>query len=619
MRRKLCWVVSLLSAAPAAAAGAQTLDGGVYQDRLKGLWLGEIAGNYAGRPVEGTVQRGGISYTVNWTGGSTADGDTPDDGVFTRDVWSGDDDTVFEYMYGNLLSGNAAPTNADLRSTWVNQVDSGIYIANLQSYFLIHKGVEPPTTGSARRNVLWDMIDSQITTEALGALLPGTPRRAAELAGTFAHVTNDGFAVHAAQYYAAMYSIGAGLNGQATPAALESLVQQAQTVVPTTSRTHLIIQDVRDLYAQDKQDGQLDWQAAQRALYDRYAGAQSMGRYRGIWTESSINTAMTTLALLYGQGNYRQTVEIGVLAGFDDDCNPATAGGLLGVIKGYAQLRGEMIAEFGVTPPDGYHAGGLKNLPLDVTIDGVASVLRQAGQAQIVRAGGNVQAGGGGGTTYVLPADSSTPLLEKPDPTGPAGLVGAVRAAGGTATVTASRAAYSNTDDRAQLNGVIDGITDVSYNGHMAYESLTAGAAPADGIDWYDVAFDREVRFDSLLLVEGNIDLNNINADPANVEPRGGYFTDLQVLVRQNGVYIPVTSLSLSEPLDPLAVYQQIQLTFDPIFGDAIQLIGHAGGTEKYTSILELQPGGLIPEPAAGMLLIAATATIGMLARRRRR
>lgn len=32
---------------------AQTLDADVYHDRLMGMWLGEIVGNYAGRPVEG--------------------------------------------------------------------------------------------------------------------------------------------------------------------------------------------------------------------------------------------------------------------------------------------------------------------------------------------------------------------------------------------------------------------------------------------------------------------------------------------------------------------------------------------------------------------------------------
>ena len=53
---------------------------------------------------------------------------------------------------------------------------------------------------------------------------------------------------------------------------------------------------------------------------------------------------------------------------------------------------------------------------------------------------------------YHLPADTTRAPIEKPDPTGPTGLVAAVRAAGGAATVTANRASYNPAYDRANLN-----------------------------------------------------------------------------------------------------------------------------------------------------------------------
>src|SRR5690606_8004817 len=125
------------------------------------------------------------------------------------------------------------------------------------------------------------------------------------------------------------------------------------------------------------------------------------------------------------------------------------------------------------------------------------------------------------------------------------------------------------------------------------------------GVDWYQIEFDREVLFSSLLLAEGNIvwgvtqsGKTAINADPATNEPKGGYFLDVDVLVRQDGVFVPVTSLTLSEELDPMLFYQQIELMFDPILGDAIRLIGTAGGTDQFTTIVELEPRGVVPEPA---------------------
>lgn len=589
-----------------APAGAQVLDSDVYHDRLMGVWLGELVGNYAGRPVEGNRKSGGLDYTINWTN---------TDGVFDRTHWTGDDDTVFEYMYADLLATKASPTYTDLSATWNARITTanGIYIANRQSYFLMDKGVTPPTSGSQSRNMHWDMIDSQITTEALGASIPGSPHRAAQLVQPFAQVTNDGFAVHAAQYYAAMYSIAAAGNHSNSPADIEAIVAEALEVVPTTSRTHQIIQQVRDLYAADKLDGALDWNATQAVLHDTYGSAAgSSGRYRNTWVESSVNTAMTVMSLLYGQGDFVDTVEIGVLAGFDNDCNPATAGGLIGALVGYDVLQDQLTTTFGVDPITTYRPTNVTGLNADVTIDHLAGVLRTAAELQIINAGGSIQ---GGGTQYHLGPDAASAVIEKPHPTAPGGLVGAVLADGGAANVTASRAVYNAANDRQSLNGIIDGIIDVSYNGHMAYESRTGGSAPADGIDWYEIQFDREVMFSSLLFAEGHIVWSGVNSDPAVTEPSGGYFLDLEVLVRQDGIYVPVTSLSLSEELDPMLFFQQIELMFDPIVGDAIRLVGQAGGNNQFTTILELEPRGVIPEPA-GLTVLALA---GLLLGRRRR
>ncbi len=81
----------------------------------------------------------------------------------------------------------------------------------------------------------------------------------------------------------------------------------------------------------DMLDGTPDWRETRRIIYDYYRGDYDYGRYRN-WIESTINLAITTMSLLYGQGDFEETVRIGVLSGFDADCNPATAGGLVGLM-----------------------------------------------------------------------------------------------------------------------------------------------------------------------------------------------------------------------------------------------------------------------------------------------
>ncbi len=81
----------------ALAIADRQISADVYLDKLQGMWLGEIAGNYAGRGTfdnggnlisrEGPVRRGGWDYDIGW------------DSFLQATQWVGDDDTNLEYLY----------------------------------------------------------------------------------------------------------------------------------------------------------------------------------------------------------------------------------------------------------------------------------------------------------------------------------------------------------------------------------------------------------------------------------------------------------------------------------------------------------------------------------------
>lgn len=585
--RRTALALALLLGFCRAAPAQVTIGADDYLDRLKGMWLGELMGNYAGRAREGSIARGGLNYVVNWTDANHIDPNSNSkDYVFRDATWDGDDDTCFEYVYMNVLQSDADPTSAQIGQVWATHLpDPSFYIANRQGRHLISTGLVPPATGSINRNVHWYAIDSQITTESLGAIAPGMIQRASDLAGRFGSVTNDGFALHAAQYYAAMYSAAV------TESNVVNLVAIGQQMVPTTSRTWQIVQDVRSWYQQDLADGNLDWRATQSLAYDRYYAA-SNGRYRW-WYESSANTAMTTLALLYGQGDLQKTVEIAVQAGFDADCNPATAGGLVGLMKGYSNLSADFLSRAGTQYlASGYWTG----ITRDANLARIAEGYQTAAEAQILLMGGSIT-GTGAARVYHIPNVPLAPLLEKPDPNGPRGLVGAVKAVGGSVAVKASVAFHDPTDDTRNLEGIIDGIVDVSYNGHRSYSTSDGHNSQPAGGDFYELDFDRRWRFTSLVYCEGEAVLARGNAflDSNTEPPLGGWFTDLLVEVSDDGPFVPVTGLTLSEPLDVYKLYQVITLTFDPIEGNAIRIRGTAGGTDQFTICVELEAYGYVP------------------------
>ena len=566
-----------------------------YRDKVRGMWLGQILGNYAGRPTEGVYHasspgypRGSPAASISWDFVLGASPPTS---------WGGDDDTVFEYMYGNLLSGNSSPSNAQIRQTWETLVPTGsFYIANKQARYLMatpSPDLTPPATGSINNNMHWYAIDSQITTESVGAMVPGMRQRAADLAGQFARVTNDGYAVHAAQFYAAMYS-AAAVENVANRATMEGLVNKGLAVTPTTSRSYEVVRDVRDWYLADKAANQadagdpLDWRDTHELLYNKYAaGPASKGRYR-YWIESTVNLGLTTMAVLYGAGDYKDTVEVGVLGGFDSDCNPATAGGLVGMITGYSGLPADLTA----AATDNYTIGTLAVASPNTTITDIAAMLQTAAEGQILAGGGTIT-GAGAARTYNLPdADPVNAPPERPDPTGPKGLVAMMLAGGHSVTVSASVEAHNPNNDRNNLDAIIDGVSDLSYNGHLPYNTYD-GAGSAGDRDYYQINFDQDLTFARVVFHEGDIRWNGINNDPRASEPQGGYFLNLTVEVGDDGVFTEVANLQMDEELDPYAYFQEIELSFDAIAGDAIRIVGDAGGTHYFTSISELEVHGL--------------------------
>jgi hypothetical protein len=54
--------------------------------------------------------------------------------------------------------------------------------------------------------------------------------------------------------------------------------------------------------------------------------------------DAKINAAYVVLGLLYGKGDYGKTLEIATRCGQDSDCNPASAGGILGAVIGYSDI-----------------------------------------------------------------------------------------------------------------------------------------------------------------------------------------------------------------------------------------------------------------------------------------
>jgi len=375
----------------------------------------------------------------------------------------------------------------------------------------------------------------------------------------------------------------------------------------------------QQLYDADKtDDGTLnDWGNSRNEII---AFAHQRGRDL-LWVESPTNTGLTTLAILYGQGSFKDTVEFGVRGGEDSDCNPATAGGLVGMMKGQTAVLAEL-ADAGLTTtalPQNYDDSATVNgLPQGVwTTAEVMDIFQTAAETQILAAGGSIS-DPGTGTRYYL-SDFNTGLDnvvtgDVSDPTGgPKGLVGQILGLGGQVDMVVTRDGLVVPDnpasDRTDQGRLIDGVTDLTNNGVLPFRTYDAGTDPQ--VDGYELHFGREVTLEKLILHEGDI-----YGNPSTLY--GGYFQDetLIVEVLQGDTWVVVSNLVLSEALVDLEYFQTIELTFDDIEGQGIRLIGSAGGLRPFTSLTEFEAYGEVPEPATLLLLLLGAALL--LIRRRR-
>jgi hypothetical protein len=94
-------------------------------------------------------------------------------------------------------------------------------------------------------------------------------------------------------------------------------------------------------YIRNRHQAGVPWEQARDEIYQRYQIEQRDGydiTSRNLYCNgcfaSGINFAASLVSLFYGGGDFKETVKIAVLAGWDSDNPAATWGGLLGFIHG---------------------------------------------------------------------------------------------------------------------------------------------------------------------------------------------------------------------------------------------------------------------------------------------
>ena len=300
-----------------------------YEERVYAGVLGKIIGVYLGRPFEGwsntriEKELGDIRYYVHETLKQPL--------VVTDDDISG----TFTFLRALPDYGNSRDITAEqIGQTWLNYLIEkrtilwwgGMGMSTEHTAFLrLKHGIKAPESGSIKTNgkVVAEQIGAQIFIDGWGMVCPGQPDLAAELARKAASVSHDGEAIYGAVIVAVMESLAF------VEQDLETLLDAALAYIPSNSVIAKMIGEIRGWHKAEPNDWRKTYaKIAENYGYDKFGGNCHMVP----------NHALIILALLYGGGDFSESLCIVNTAGWDTDCNSANVGCLLGIRGGLAGL-----------------------------------------------------------------------------------------------------------------------------------------------------------------------------------------------------------------------------------------------------------------------------------------
>ncbi|MCW4050467.1 MAG: ADP-ribosylglycohydrolase family protein, partial [Candidatus Bathyarchaeota archaeon] len=581
---------AVLGVVTEAANGGQVraIDRADYADRLRALWLGECIANWTGMQTEGHRSILPFYDDSDWGPGGF-------DFILDQDPWWADDDTDIEYVYCHLLHQHQTTmlSAQQIRDGWMTHINRYIWVSDAKARSLMNDGHTTPQTGMLALNSLALMIDAQLTTEIFGALAPGMPGIALQMADLPIRTTATGYAAHAAQYFVLLYSLASNVSpNMSREKQIIWLADEARKYIPDTSKSADIYDFVKaDYLANPDKD---DWESTRKNIYMRYQYFDDWYGFRyQAWWESSVNFAAGIMALLYGEGDYRKTVKIATLAGWDSDNSTATLGGLLGLMYGYDEL----IAQFpGTSFSDRYRINRTRDnmpdyLPADYRAEDTFTMLANR-MLEII----NMTVRDAGGTVdsrnnrWLLPRATSRVALEQNplyrEMQGSAN--NRVRQLGGTVT------AESSVSVSSYIEKMADGF-EHNFAGEEWWRTLEPwfysteqGSGHSGEIQALSVTYDRLVEVSVIRYIEGKRGSG------------GGWFTSADVEVKIDGLWqSPPGSVIATEALNPNQDYQIIDyILSEPVEATGIRITGPVGGSNGYVTALELDAFAYAPPVA---------------------
>lgn len=299
-------------------------DQDTLMDKIKGGWAGQAIGCTYGGPTEFRYQGRFIpdSDVIAWPDGAMKWYYDNAPGLYD-DIYM---DLTFVSVFDRL--GLDAPVDSMAKA--YADAPYPLWHANQQGRYNLHHGISPSEAGHWMNNPHADDIDFQIEADYAGLMAPGLVNCAAYYCDAIGHIMNYGDGWYGGVYVAAMYSLAF------VEDSIGDVVTGALKMIPSGSTFHECMSDVIRWHEENPDDWHRTWDLCQQKW--AFETGCPDGVFASFDIDAKLNSAYILIGLLYGEEDFSKTLEIATRCGQDSDCNPASAGGILGTLLGYSGI-----------------------------------------------------------------------------------------------------------------------------------------------------------------------------------------------------------------------------------------------------------------------------------------
>ena len=349
-----------------------------FEDKMKAAWIGQMAGVGWAAVTE-----------FKWIGDIIPEDRIPQ---WKNEMVNqhGQDDMYVEVNFMASMEDNN--TDVSIRRAGINFANStfGLAAANDHARENLRSGIAPPASGHPQFNFNCEDIDYQIESDYAGIIAPGMPQVPVDLGKKFGSLMNYGDGIYAGQFIGGMYSAAYFEND------IRTIIDYGLACIPDSSLYAVCIRDVISWYEADT----VNWLDTWEKIVNKYYRTLENQPYHRVtpkaWAgiDAKLNGAFIVLGLLYGRGDIDSTFYISARCGFDSDCNPSNALGVLFTTMGLSKIPKKF---YSALDENRQFSGS------DYTFPKLVAVSKQLTEAFLLKQGGKIEKRSDGQNYYVIP------------------------------------------------------------------------------------------------------------------------------------------------------------------------------------------------------------------------